>query len=211
MQGLAAVAEARGESRRAARLVGAAEALLESAGIPIYAQVDRELLQRVADAARERLGGAGMDRGTGGGTRDVLRGGRGVRARWGRRSACGEDQDICIRVTGRTTLIRAIIYPRSSAVWDVRRLPSAARTGEKNEREEDGDPQGDRVREVVAEGEGVALRQVEDEVRHRVGEVRDERDLHEAPFEQHGRQHQEHAQSEVQRAHVPHEVLVVGA
>jgi hypothetical protein len=57
MQGLAAVAEARGESRRAARLVGAAEALLESAGIPIYAQVDRELLQRVADAARERLGG----------------------------------------------------------------------------------------------------------------------------------------------------------
>ena len=32
------------------------EALLESAGIPLYAQVDRELHHHVADVARERLG-----------------------------------------------------------------------------------------------------------------------------------------------------------
>jgi predicted ATPase/DNA-binding XRE family transcriptional regulator len=56
MQGLAAVAASRDEPRRAARLLGAAEALLESAGVPVYAQVDRELRQRVADAAREQLG-----------------------------------------------------------------------------------------------------------------------------------------------------------
>jgi predicted ATPase/DNA-binding XRE family transcriptional regulator len=56
MEGLAAVAEAQDEPHRAARLLGAAEALLESAGIPLYAQVDRELQQRVSDAARERLG-----------------------------------------------------------------------------------------------------------------------------------------------------------
>jgi predicted ATPase/transcriptional regulator with XRE-family HTH domain len=56
MEGLAAVAEAQDESHRAARLLGAAEALLESAGIPLYAQVDRELQQRVSDAAREQLG-----------------------------------------------------------------------------------------------------------------------------------------------------------
>ncbi len=56
MQGLAAVAGARGEPRRAARLLGAAEVLLESAGVPVYAQVDLDLRQRVADAAREELG-----------------------------------------------------------------------------------------------------------------------------------------------------------
>ena len=56
MQGLAAVAASRGESGRAARLLGAAEALLETAGIPLYAQVDLELHQRAADAAREQLG-----------------------------------------------------------------------------------------------------------------------------------------------------------
>ena len=56
LQGLAAVAGARGEPGRAARLLGAAEALLETAGIPLYAQVDRELHQRVAKAAREQLG-----------------------------------------------------------------------------------------------------------------------------------------------------------
>ena len=56
MQGLAAVAGARGEPRRAARLLGAAEVLLESAGVPIYAQVDLDLRQRVANAAREELG-----------------------------------------------------------------------------------------------------------------------------------------------------------
>jgi hypothetical protein len=112
---------------------------------------------------------------------------------------------------GCTPLINAITYSRASAVRDVRRLPSAARTGEKSEREEDGDPQGDHVREVVAEGEGVTLREVEDEVRHGISEVRDERDLHEAPFEHHGGQHHEHAQGEVQRSHVSHEVLVVWA
>jgi non-specific serine/threonine protein kinase len=56
LQGLAAVAGARGEPGRVARLLGAAEALLEAAGIPLYAQVDRELHQRVAEAAREQLG-----------------------------------------------------------------------------------------------------------------------------------------------------------
>ncbi len=56
MQGLAAIAGARGEPERTARLLGAAEALLETAGIPLYAQVDLELYQRVADTAREQLG-----------------------------------------------------------------------------------------------------------------------------------------------------------
>jgi hypothetical protein len=57
LQGLAAVAEAQGEPRSAARLLGAAEALLEAAGIhQLYAQMDHELHQRVVDAVRERLG-----------------------------------------------------------------------------------------------------------------------------------------------------------
>jgi tetratricopeptide (TPR) repeat protein len=56
LQGLAAVAGARDEPHRAARLLGAAEALLEAAGTHLYAQMDHELYQRVADAARERLG-----------------------------------------------------------------------------------------------------------------------------------------------------------
>jgi non-specific serine/threonine protein kinase len=56
LQGLAAVAEAQGDPHRAARLFGAAEALLESAGVPLYAQVDQELHRRVAEAIRERLG-----------------------------------------------------------------------------------------------------------------------------------------------------------
>jgi len=56
LQGLAAVAEAHDEPARATRLLGAAEALLESAGVPRYAMVDQELHRRVADAARERLG-----------------------------------------------------------------------------------------------------------------------------------------------------------
>lgn len=50
------MAASRGEPRRAAWLLGAAEALLESVGVPLYAQVDRELRRRVTDAARERLG-----------------------------------------------------------------------------------------------------------------------------------------------------------
>ena len=56
LQGLAAVAETQGEPRRAARLLGAAEALLEAAGTHLYAQMDHELYDRVADASRERLG-----------------------------------------------------------------------------------------------------------------------------------------------------------
>ena len=57
MQGLAAVAEMRGEPRRVARLIGAAEALLEAAGLILYLHArDGETHQRAADAARERLG-----------------------------------------------------------------------------------------------------------------------------------------------------------
>jgi len=56
LQGLAAAAGARDEPRRAARLLGAAEALLEAAGTHLYAQMDYELYQRVADAIREQLG-----------------------------------------------------------------------------------------------------------------------------------------------------------
>ena len=55
IQGLAA-AGARGEPRRAARLLGAAEALLETAGVPAYVTADHDLHQRAASAARERLG-----------------------------------------------------------------------------------------------------------------------------------------------------------
>ncbi len=42
MQGLAAGAEAQGEPHRAARLLGAAEALLEAAEFILYAQVNDE-------------------------------------------------------------------------------------------------------------------------------------------------------------------------
>jgi non-specific serine/threonine protein kinase len=56
MRGLAAVAEARGELRRASRLLGTAEALLEGTGLVTYAHASHELHQRVASAARERLG-----------------------------------------------------------------------------------------------------------------------------------------------------------
>jgi predicted ATPase len=56
MQGLAAVAGARGEPRRVARLLGAAEALLEAAGLVLYAQVNNEPHQRAVSAAREELG-----------------------------------------------------------------------------------------------------------------------------------------------------------
>ena len=55
MQGLAAVAEAQCEPRCAARLLGAAEALLEAAGLVTYAHVSGELQGRVAEATRERL------------------------------------------------------------------------------------------------------------------------------------------------------------
>jgi hypothetical protein len=50
------VAEAHGDPARAARLLGAAEVLLESAGVPRYAMVDQDLHRRVADTTRGRLG-----------------------------------------------------------------------------------------------------------------------------------------------------------
>ena len=56
LQGLAAVSEAHDEPARAARLLGAAEALLERAGVPRYAMVDQDLHRRVADASRGHLG-----------------------------------------------------------------------------------------------------------------------------------------------------------
>ncbi len=57
MQGLAAVdGERGGEPLRAARLLGAAEALLEAAGTPSYARGDRGLDRLSAPATRERLG-----------------------------------------------------------------------------------------------------------------------------------------------------------
>jgi hypothetical protein len=52
MQGLAAVVE----PRRAARLLGAAEALLEEAAVPLYAWADREMQQKATNAAHEQLG-----------------------------------------------------------------------------------------------------------------------------------------------------------
>ena len=59
MQGLATVAGARGELRRAVRLLGAAEMLLEAAGLVLYAYTtytSNEPHQRAASAAREELG-----------------------------------------------------------------------------------------------------------------------------------------------------------
>jgi predicted ATPase/transcriptional regulator with XRE-family HTH domain len=59
IQGLATVAASRGELRRAARLLGAAEALLEAAGLVLYAYTtytSNEPHQRAASAAREELG-----------------------------------------------------------------------------------------------------------------------------------------------------------
>ena len=51
------MAEAHGDPARAARLLGAAEVLLESAGVPRYAMVvDQDLHPRVADTTRARLG-----------------------------------------------------------------------------------------------------------------------------------------------------------
>ncbi len=55
VQGLAAVAAAQNDPHRAARLLGAAEVLMENAGI-LYVQADRGLHQHVASDVRERLG-----------------------------------------------------------------------------------------------------------------------------------------------------------
>lgn len=59
----------------------------------------------------------------------------------------------------------------------------AAQAGseEDGDREGDLEAQADELREVVSHGEGVRLREVEDKVRHRVDEVREERDPHETP------------------------------
>jgi tetratricopeptide (TPR) repeat protein len=59
IQGLATVAESRGELRRAVRLLGAAETLLEAAGLVLYAYTtytSNEPHQRAASAACEELG-----------------------------------------------------------------------------------------------------------------------------------------------------------
>ena len=45
-----------GDPVRAARLLGAAEVLLESAGVPRYAMVDQDFHRRVAETTRGRLG-----------------------------------------------------------------------------------------------------------------------------------------------------------
>jgi predicted ATPase len=56
MQGLAEVDLARGDPHRAARMLGAAESLLEIAATPLYAWADHDMHQRATDAAREALG-----------------------------------------------------------------------------------------------------------------------------------------------------------
>jgi hypothetical protein len=56
MQGLAAVAAARNEARRAARLLGAAQTLLEAAGLVLHAYARNELYDRATSTAREFLG-----------------------------------------------------------------------------------------------------------------------------------------------------------
>ena len=57
MQGGAAGAGARGAPRRAARLLGAAESLLEAVGLAYYAyETSNQFHRRAADAAREELG-----------------------------------------------------------------------------------------------------------------------------------------------------------
>lgn len=56
IQGLAAVAAAKNEPRRVARLLGAAEKLLEAAGVPVYATAAPDLHRRAASDSRESLG-----------------------------------------------------------------------------------------------------------------------------------------------------------
>jgi predicted ATPase len=61
MQGLAAVAASKDEPLLATRLLGAAEALLEDAGLILYAHASDEFHQRAAVAAREMLGERGWE------------------------------------------------------------------------------------------------------------------------------------------------------
>jgi tetratricopeptide (TPR) repeat protein len=55
VQALATVEEKR-EPHRVARLLGAAEALLDTAGVPLYATADGELHRDTANLVREELG-----------------------------------------------------------------------------------------------------------------------------------------------------------
>ena len=58
LEGLAAVAGAQGEAERSARLLGAAEGLLEVLGAPVYTyyKPDPSLYERTVSATRSRLG-----------------------------------------------------------------------------------------------------------------------------------------------------------
>ena len=63
MEGLAAVALARGAAERAARLLGAARGLREGVGAAVYTyRPDRSLRERTEAVARERLGEAGFEK-----------------------------------------------------------------------------------------------------------------------------------------------------
>jgi hypothetical protein len=56
MQALATVEEKRDEPHRTACLLGAAEALLDEVGVPLYATADGELHRDTAQIVREELG-----------------------------------------------------------------------------------------------------------------------------------------------------------
>ena len=58
LEGLATVAESRGQAERAARLIGAAEGLHEAVGVPVYVyyEAHRSPYERTAAAVRSRLG-----------------------------------------------------------------------------------------------------------------------------------------------------------
>ena len=56
MQALATVEEKRDGPHRTARLLGAAEALLDAVGVPLYATADSKLHRDTAQVVREELG-----------------------------------------------------------------------------------------------------------------------------------------------------------
>jgi LmbE family N-acetylglucosaminyl deacetylase len=82
-------------------LLGAAEVLLETAGIPLYAQVDLELHLRAADAAREQLGerawAEAWEEGRAMSFEEAV-----AYARRGRSPAYGANQDTRLRVSAAT-------------------------------------------------------------------------------------------------------------
>src|SRR5215212_1284748 len=82
---------------------------------------------------------------------------------------------------------------------------------EQQEREQDHQPQSAQLLHVGAGREMVSLSDVEDEVRRRVDQPGDQRHLHDAPLEQERRGHQQYRKSEVQRAVVSDQVLVIRA